>query len=478
VSRRPALRDERGIALVMALGVLVVLSIAATSVIEFAGANQRTARYESATQRATALAEAGINAAEAVLNNPANNALTATLLPETTSTFDGGTATWSGTLNQATSIWTVTSTGQVASPNGAAPVTRTMTATIRVVPTLTNTLNSQAWNYIYDWGTGQTCDMTLTQSVTVDSPLYVQGNLCLQNTATIVSGPLVVMGRLTMYQKQNAVGSQGAPINEAHVGNGCQYQNNQPHTPCAGATDNVFATVLDGTPPAITPPTIDWDSWYANASPGPRFPCYAPSSSASYTWPTFDGDTTRNNSVTPAWNLTPSTAYDCWTTGGELKWDPVARVLTTNGTIFIDGSAYIQNGAVNTYSGQGTLYLSGTFLLKNSKLCAVASGSSCDTANWDPNTRLLIVVANGNGDNGLPAGDSAQFVSSTFQGGVYATNTVALDTSSKVIGPIVGRTVELGQSTTASFPFIMIVPNGAPGNPNAYAQPGPPVYDG
>jgi hypothetical protein len=29
-----------------------------------------------------------------------------------------------------------------------------------------------------------------------------------------------------------------------------------------------------------------------------------------------------------------------------------------------------QNGAVNTYAGQGSLYLSGTLLVKNSKLCA------------------------------------------------------------------------------------------------------------
>jgi hypothetical protein len=419
-----------------------------------------------------------VNDAESVLNNPANNALTASLLPETTTAYDDGTVTWSGVLDQATSVWTITSTGQVSNPNAAAAVTRTLRASVRVVPALANTLNSQAWNYIYDWGTGSTCDMTLTQSVEIDSPLYVEGNLCMQNTATVVSGPLVVKGRLTLTQKQNGVGTSAVPINEAHIGNGCKWQNNAVHTPCAGAADNVYATTLDAAPPPLTPPTIDWDNWYANASPGPSFPCYAPSSSPSSTWPTFDGDTVRNDSVFPAWNLTPATAYDCWTTGGELKWDPTTHVLTANGTIFIDGSAYVNNGAVNTYTGQSTLYLSGTFLLKNSSLCAVASGSTCAAAGWDPNTRLLIVVANGNGDNGLPAGDSAQFVSGTFQGGVYGTNTVELDTSSSIIGPIVGRTVDLGQSTSASFPFIMVVPSGAPGNPNAYAQPGPPVYGG
>jgi Tfp pilus assembly protein PilX len=478
IGHRVLCREERGIALLMALGVLIVLSIITISVLTYTATGERQVRYGAVLQRAQALAEGGVNNAEAVLNNPANNALNASLLPPTTTTIDGGTVSWSGQLDQATAVWTVTSTGQVANPTGAAAVTRTVTARVRVVPALANTLNSQAWNYIYDWGTGQSCDMTLTQSVEIDSPLYVEGNLCMQNTATIASGPLVVKGRLTLAQKQNAVGSASAPINEAHIGNGCKWQNNQVHTPCAGAVDNVFASVLDSTPPPLAPPTIDWDSWYANASPGPNFPCYEPNSSPSNTWPTFDSDTVRNDNVIPAWNLTPTTAYDCWTSGGELKWDPIAHVLTADGTIFIDGSVYVNNGSVNTYSGQATLYLSGSFLLKNSSLCAIASGAGCDSTNWDPNTRLLIVVANGSGDNSLPVGDSAQLVSASFQGGVYATNRVELDTSSSIIGPIVGQTVALGQSTTASFPFILVVPSGAPGNPNAYAQPGPPIYTG
>ncbi len=34
----------------------------------------------------------------------------------------------------------------------------------------------------------------------------------------------------------------------------------------------------------------------------------------------------------------------------------------------------------------------------------VVSGTTCDSASWNPNNRLLIFVANGNGDNGLPVG--------------------------------------------------------------------------
>src|SRR6185436_6727249 len=110
--------------------------------------------------------------------------------------------------------------------------------------------------------------------------------------------------------------------------------------------------------------------------------------------PVFENESsnpTRNNSVATAFNLTPASSYTCRNANGELSWNATTHTLTVAGTIFIDGSAYIQNGAVNSYNGQATLYLSGTFFMKNSKLCAGlnAGGTSCDTTNWNPNTEML-----------------------------------------------------------------------------------------
>jgi hypothetical protein len=287
---------------------------------------------------------------------------------------------------------------------------------VPVTPTLTQPLNSPAWNYIYATRTGNTCDLTLSQSVQVGSPLYVNGNLCLQNTASNTNGPLVVRGQLTLSQSANAVGSSASPINEAHIANGCQWKNNVLHLPCS-SLDNVFAHVLDSSPTQIAAPAVDWDGWYRNASPGPYFPCYAQSG----TVPAFDNDqgslaspdpTKRNFSVPGSFNLTPATSYTCQTAAGELSWNAATRVLTVRGTTFIDGSAQVQNGAVNSYSGQGSLYLSGTLLVKNSKLCAhlAPGGAGCDSAGWDPNTTMLVVVANGPGGIQVPAGDSIQLV--------------------------------------------------------------------
>jgi hypothetical protein len=119
----------------------------------------------------------------------------------------------------------------------------------------------------------------------------------------------------------------------------------------------------------------------------------------------------------------------------------------------------------------------------NALLCGVASGSTCNTSGWDPNTRLLVIVANGNGDNGVAVGDSVQLAGGSnggfFQGGIYATNTIDIRSGFQVDGPLVAQTVKLGQSVNASFPFINIVPQGTPGNPNTYAQPNPPTgYSG
>src|SRR5207249_4622263 len=54
-------------------------------------------------------------------------------------------------------------------------------------------------------------------------------------------------------------------------------------------------------------------------------------------------------------NLTPSSSYTCKNTNGELSWNASTKVLTVKCTIFIDGSAKIDNGATNTYTGEAAI---------------------------------------------------------------------------------------------------------------------------
>ena len=91
-----------------------------------------------------------------------------------------------------------------------------------------------------------------------------------------------------------------------------------------------------------------------------------------------------DNSVPSIFNVTPNTSYSCKTLSGELTWDAPSKKLTVKGTIYIDGSVTVeqtwggQDAAV--YEGQGTIYMSGSFLMKNVKLCAVptADGKDCN----------------------------------------------------------------------------------------------------
>jgi hypothetical protein len=504
--------DERGFALVIALAVTVVFSMTVVTVIESATSNQRNSTMSNGRVSAYNLAEAGVSNAMSILRVPTNNALdkyvfcteTSTLptLPcKRTETYSGGKVIWHGTLYQnaaaGTAYWDLFSTGYVRNPHGGADYQKTIRATIPVVPTTTQPLNNPSWNYIFSRATGSGvalngCDMTIQQSVEVNSPLYVMGNLCLQNKAKIVSGPLIVNGSLDLQQSFNKVGAAGANISEAHIGRGCRYQSQPLHNPCiygeggtTPARDNVWATILDATPPVVTPPTVQWNDWYLNASPGPYYPCAAPEAGDPSN-PTFAFDSpvgvasdtdaqklTFKNNNQGVINLTPSSSYQCKTVGGELSWNHTTKVLTILGTIFLDGSAKVDIGGTVLYQGQATIYTSGSVLVKNTKLCAFSSGTTCTLADWDSTEDLLGFVVNGNGsipsDNQVSAGTGAQFVSAYFQGAVYATNVIEVDTTSLVDGPLDGSTVKLGQSTNSTFSGFTFVPAGMPGNPTVYA---------
>jgi hypothetical protein len=471
--------EERGIALVTALGVLFVLSLTLTSLIYYTGTNSRTSARERADQQARALAEAGINNALAVLSN-ADDPGQASLLPDGSNArpaiakaYERGTARWSGVLvddMNAGWYWTLTAVGTVKNPTGpsATEVRRTVTARVSLRSPESTALITPIWNWVYSGRTGNVCDMTIDQSVAVRAPLYVVGNLCMRSTATVISrGPLVVEGRLTLEQPANSVGTTVTPIDNAFVGNGCQYRNFALTLPCAynNLTTNVWVREPWTTSPAIRPPAVEWDEWYLRASPGPRSSC----ATSTGTPPTFEvaGDTIRNNNVPGVFHLTPTgTSYSCITRLGQLSWDHTTKVLTVRGTVFVDGSARIENGLVNSYDAFSTLYFSGTVLIKNSKMCALldVTGLECDYNGWNPNTRMLAIAADGTGGQ-VPAGTSIQVVSSSFQGALYATGTINTSTTSRTQGPMVANEVMIGQSNDVGFPYIEIVPSGMPGNP-------------
>jgi hypothetical protein len=549
------LSDERGIALIMALGILFVLTITLGTVIYVTSASARHAENSNAGQKAYALAEAGVQDAMALLNAnypdstnpypgnwcllhpqtpPAGFPGTELTLPACTpsapftSTPDASrtneTATWWGRVRRVLPhlgvVWVIRSTGSVPNPTGpgAAPVTRTLTVKVPIVIPPAQDAPPGVLNWLYS-----TTNATALQSVDVHSPFYVRGNLTLGNGVT-VHAPLYVTctkppvpvptiatpcpstaGNVLMEQtgvvaptatvaiggflkmetdgpNGNQVGESGAPVGEAHIVNGCKWKTEPIVAPCEWGRTNkvrVYAPPakrdqIMPSDPIPNPPVIDWPFWYQYGSPGPTWGC------DSGTVPQFDtGDGLLNNSVPGVFNLVGGASYSCKTLAGELTWDATNKKLKIKGTIYIDGSAMVEKSwggqEAASYEGQGAIYLSGSFLLKNTQLCAVvaANGKDCNVATgaWDPNANALIVVAKSKGsDPGSQAAagnDSVEVKSSQFQGVLSGTYDILSETTSVVQGPVISTNggIFLNQTSGASFPDIHFPPSGAPGNP-------------
>ncbi len=179
-----------------------------------------------------------------------------------------------------------------------------------------------------------------------------------------------------------------------------------------------------------------------------------------------------NGTTAATHSANTSVYWDDSNTSGEISWNATAKQLTLKGTIFIDGSAKVSQTA--NYNGQATLYLSGTMLF-NGSLCGVPTGASCVFSNWNPNTEMLTIVANGTGGQ-VNTGDSIMLANNQyFQGGLFGTGNVEYGNNANSDGPIMGSQVILANNVnTNSFPNITTVPVGMPGNPEVYAQPNPP----
>ncbi len=470
-------------ALVMSLGILVVLGILGAAAISYTSAGQRTASRNSAGVSAYSLAEAGINNAMSVLANQ-KNAADASLLPSTLSSanvtpFDGGTTVrppyvkWWGTFDQPSTTWSLTSIGYMRNPAGSRLLTRRISVTVKVRPGVIQPTSNPAWNYIIATRTStpKGCDQSLNNSVNIQSPMYVVGNLCLNTPSEVSGGPLQVQGSMKLDVNTN-VGSSGTPLNEVHVRNGCSYKTGAFVLPKDGGcapSQKVWATVVDANPITLDLPTADFSSWYVNSAPGPRHAC----TTQSGTVPIFDNDTAWNNSVGSVFNLTPSSSdYSCIvqsgsTVVGQLSWSHTAKTLTILGTVFIDGSVKVNYGYQNVpiqYTGTGTIYVGGSFLISNTQFCATitAANDACDFPHWEPNSRFLVIVANGDGGQ-VPVGDSIQLVSSSFEGGLFATNSIELDTHTRTEGPMIGGTVIMDNTVYANTWPLINVPIGMPG---------------
>jgi Tfp pilus assembly protein PilX len=451
------LAGERGMAFVLAIGILTVLGIIGTTLAYYGVSNLHSTSHSTGSQRAFALAEAGLNDEVAILSTTGNDPTNPSLLPPaaspTTINVDDGTISYWASFDTSAGIWTLTGKGTVRNPNHATSYTRTISKQFQV-----NTVPS--WRYIY-MDNPDGC-LTLSNTVQVTQPLYVRGSLCMDNSAVITStsSPITV-GKTITTKNSSSVGTSASHLAVLHVGGGCRYGNSGSYvTPCTSA-HHVYAdsqdTYID---PDITKAPIDVAKWYAEARPGPSHNCTTGSFPGG-----FDNDTTLNHSRATV-DLLPASSYDCsfssgGTTVGRIAWTPGSPgTLTVQGTIFFDGDINLAGSAKAVYTGRAAIYSSGTVTLGNTtQLCGAYLSTECDWTHWNPNTTMLALVAGST----TAAPDFSINQSAMFQGGSYASTDFIQGQSAKQQGPIEANNITLNNSNQSGYPGQTSMPYGTPG---------------
>src|SRR5262249_10025759 len=188
------LRDEQGIALVLALVVTGTLSIMIVSVATFMTSNEQNAARDRDIARALNTAEAGLNNGLAVLTQQDSTGTQpiGSTLSSTTFSIDGGSGTYSATKTSALE-WTISATG--TSPNGR--VIRKLELKLDGTQSTQSTQQSPGYGYGFFVKPPPGCT-TIAGNSPVQVSVFVRNDLCLTGNAAI-SQPGVTNNTLTVY---------------------------------------------------------------------------------------------------------------------------------------------------------------------------------------------------------------------------------------------------------------------------------------
>ncbi len=513
-------REEDGVTLVMAIAAMAILAITTTGVIIAGTANEQTTFASSEARAAFATAEQALAYGEGMVYSNVENGKTV----DTSTTFflptqpGLNTSGWYQASVVNSTTWHITATGQVGL------VRRTVGAD--VTPQSTTTIqNTALWSYIYSDSTSQ-C-LSITGNLTITVPMISRGNICVGNGSHVInpsSGSPIAMeagGTISDTGGSN-IGTAASPLLRVQAGGCTAWASDGSCT----ATTATSCTVQQTTVVTVAPGTSTCDGtqsplWASTVNSQltvvPALPCIGQSStlnpqcpSSVASWSTLtslynaqkaatktgcpanllDSDGTLNNSLTSATlsaaMFPHSTAYDCKVTDssgtllGEIKWTPssvcAAATLKVSGTLIFDGSANLSCGWKVIYSGEASLFFTGTFLQDGGTwLCGI---SNCTTS-WDPSTNAIAIVAacwsNSTGSTLVASGCVHISNGSTAQWATYATTNYQLDGGSTNMGPAMANTVTLGGGAQQTIPFNTLPPGIPVGSVTTTVQGLPPA---
>jgi Tfp pilus assembly protein PilX len=234
---RRRLAREDGFVLVLALGALLVLGIVGTSMTYYSTSNGNSTAHVRNDQIALALAESGLQMAYSRLEKASNpgmaSAEPSAAAPAGPIVMEGGTVRYYGSYDDVNKRWTLTGEGTVVAQGTGARIIRRVHGNAKLGSATRGSGNNAIWNYVYaDAVTGCT---RLDNQVTVNVPLYIKGNLCMYNSATVTSYAVQVGGNVTMNSSSNTIGTAAAPLHEVHIAGGCSIDSVHYDKPCGPA---------------------------------------------------------------------------------------------------------------------------------------------------------------------------------------------------------------------------------------------------
>jgi len=453
----PRLRDERGVALVLALVVTGTMSIMVASVALLMTSNEQDASRGRDVARALNTAEAGLNNALAVLTQQDSTGTQpiGSTLSNTSFSIDGGSGTYSATKTSGLE-WTISATG--TSPNGH--VTRRLELKLDGTQSTQTTQQSPVYGYGFFVNATTGCT-TIAGNSPVQVSVFVRNDLCLTGNAAITE-PGVTSNTLTVYvggrytaTANPTVGAASQKIQSFTAVGGCVRQSANVICSTPGQS-KVQANAYSSTPSAVTKPTADAAAVYASGN------WLNPVCSVGSF--TFDNDTTLNASLGSV-DLLQSNgrpSFDCtvWSPSGttqigRLAWDVTTKVITISGTVLLDGGLSFSGQSLARYTGFGSIYANGTVSTSGqAAICgppAVPLTASC-LGNWDPAQGAMTIVAL----NGWSMSGQSEFNVIAYVNGAFSATGGAV-----VTGPAITDTATL--SGNGKFATVATVPPGTPG---------------
>ena len=514
------LRQEDGIALVMALGITVVLIVFVASMISYTTSNSRASTKSSGDLMAKQYADAGLNAAYSIIvnqnvisggNPSAANILgcngatgpsdcgspSAKIICVTTSGcaagdpgsasvygFYSGTsaATYNGvTVPQAN--WLLVSSGYARNPQGTT-IVKTTTALVPI-----SALNSGAvaavWNHMFITAplTPNVCSVDFGgNNMTITDPLYAIGNVCLSGSNTTIQEnangqpiDLMIGGKLVLSGSGTSAGTSTTHLTSGVVVGGCTTVGVTSAGGTCNASTNYYVNAVDTFIPQDAPEmsATDITNDYNSSDPGPMHSCAAGGLAAT----NFDNDATQNG-TNASFELLPGSNYTCVSQSGagtgQLSWNNTTKTLTITGNVFLDGNLTISQSG--TYTGTGVIEANGTITF-NGNGTAFCATSPCNFTNWQGNSgnnsMLTLVALKANSATAIQFTNNAQ----TYQGSLWcqpSSSMTFVKNGVTVEGPIaIGKfDASFNNATFKPLPVIKNMPPGAPLPPNSGATVG------